>query len=91
MLTGKMREALAHQGRRYGIRRIAVELSLAGSNCGHHRTSRILKSQELRAIQPKSLKPRSAERKHRLIYSPNLLMNESATDLSRQRNLPFMH
>lgn len=38
-----------------------------------------MKSQGLRAIQPKSFKPRSTESKHRLGYSPNLLLAESAT------------
>jgi transposase InsO family protein len=35
-----------------------------------------MKSQELRAIQPKSFKPKTTESRHRLGYSPNLLLEK---------------
>jgi len=60
--------------RRYGARRIADELHDLGHACGRHRVSKLLKIQGLRAIQPKSFKPRTTESKHRLGYSPNLLL-----------------
>ena len=60
--------------RRYGARRIAEELHDCGHACGRHRVSKLLKIQGLRAIQPKSFKPRTTESRHRLGFSPNLLL-----------------
>jgi putative transposase len=60
--------------RRYGARRIAKELDDRGHPCGRHRVAKLLKTQGLRAIQPKSFKPRTTESRHRLGYSPNLLL-----------------
>jgi putative transposase len=60
--------------RRYGARRIAEELRDCGYACGRHRVTKLLKTQGLRAIQPKSFKPRTTESRHRLGYSPNLLL-----------------
>jgi len=45
-----------HRGR-YGARRIAVELSSRGIACGVARVAKLLKTQGLRAIQPKSYWP----------------------------------
>ncbi len=61
--------------RRYGARRIAEELHDGGHACGRHRAAKLLKTQGLRAIQPKSFKPRTTESRHRLGYSPNLLLD----------------
>jgi putative transposase len=60
--------------RRYGARRIAVELAARGQRCGVQRVAKLLKNQDLRAIQPQSYKPRTTNSKHTLGYSPNLLM-----------------
>jgi transposase InsO family protein len=60
--------------RRYGARRIAEELRDLGQVCGRHRVSKLLRTQGLRAIQPKSFKPRTTASRHRLGYSPNLLL-----------------
>lgn len=60
--------------RRYGARRIASELADLGETCGPRRVARLLKTQRLRAIQPKSFVPRTTNSRHRLGYSPNLLL-----------------
>jgi transposase InsO family protein len=60
--------------RRYGARRIAVELHAQGQPCGVQRVAKLLKSQGLRAIQPKSFVPRTTDSRHTLGYSPNLLL-----------------
>jgi transposase InsO family protein len=60
--------------RRYGSRRIVEELRDDGLNCGRRRVARLLEKQGLKAIQPKSFKPRGTESRHRLGYSPNLLL-----------------
>ena len=60
--------------KRYGTRRIAEELTDAGHDIGRRRIAKIMKSQGLRAIQPKSFTPKTTESCHRLGYSPNLLL-----------------
>jgi putative transposase len=50
-----------------------VELSEQGHACGVARIARLLKTQGLRAIQPKSYKPRTTDSRHRLGYNQNLL------------------
>ncbi len=59
--------------RRYGARRIADELSDLGHVCSPRRVAKLLKSQGLKAIQPKSFVPKTTDSRHRLGYSPNLL------------------
>lgn len=64
--------------RRYGARRIAVELASRGEQCGVARVAKLLEKQGLRAIQPKSFVPRTTNSRHRLGYSPNLLRERDA-------------
>lgn len=64
--------------RRYGARRIAVELASRGESCGVARVAKLLEKQGLRAIQPKSFRPRTTNSRHRLGYSPNLLRERDA-------------
>ncbi len=59
--------------RRYGARRIAAELKRRDVLCGVARVARLLKTQGLVAIQPKSFKPRTTESRHRLGFNDNLL------------------
>jgi len=60
--------------RRYGARRIAIELSDRGESCSRDKVRKIMSQTGLVAIQPKSFKPRTTESRHRLGYSPNLLL-----------------
>jgi len=60
--------------RRYGARRIASELADRGQRLSPRRVAKLLKIQGLRAIQPKSFVPRTTDSRHRLGYSPNLLL-----------------
>jgi hypothetical protein len=60
--------------RRYGARRIAIELAARGERCGPGRVSRLLKQLGLQAIQPRSFRPRTTQSRHPLGYSPNLLL-----------------
>ena len=67
--------SIFHQHRRrYGTRRIVAELRDRDQICGRRRVAKLLKTQGLTALQPKSFKPRSTESRHRLGYSPNLLL-----------------
>ena len=45
-----------------------------GQRCGPRKVAKLLKSQGLRAIQPKSFVPKTTDSRHRLGYSPNLLL-----------------
>jgi putative transposase len=72
-LVPVIREAFWRHRRRYGARRMAVELGSRGIACGVARVARLMKTQGFQAIQPKSYRPRTTESRHRLGYSQNLL------------------
>ena len=61
--------------RRYGARRIADDLRDLGHLCSIRRVRKLLNIQGLKAIQPKSFQPKTTDSKHRLGYSPNLLLD----------------
>ena len=69
-----IREIFWEHKRRYGARRIARELPSRQKICGVGRVGRLLGEMELKAIQPKSYRPRTTDSRHRLGYSPNLLL-----------------
>ena len=77
-LVPVIEEVFRRHRRRYGARRIAAELSSRGTACGVVRVARLMQSAGLRAIQPKSYKPRTTESRHRLGYSRNLLAGRAA-------------
>ena len=76
-LVPVIRDLFWHHRRRYGARRIAVELTERGIGCGVARVARLLKTQGLRAIQPKSYTPRTTQSRHRLGYNQNLLADRA--------------
>ena len=63
--------------RRYGARRIADDLRELGHIVSTKRVAKLLKKQGLKAIQPKSFQPKTTDSRHRLGYSPNLLLDEA--------------
>lgn len=66
---------LFHQHKcRYGTRRLRAELSDLGQAVGRRRVGRLLRNAGLSAIQPRSFKPRTTDSRHRLGYSPNLIL-----------------
>jgi transposase InsO family protein len=77
-LVPVIQEVFWHHRRRYGARRIAVELTSRGIACGVARVARLLKTQGLKAIQPKSFQPRTTESRHGLGYNANLLVGRAA-------------
>jgi putative transposase len=82
--TNRLREQVAtifwRHRRRYGARRIASELADRGVVCSPQRVAIVLKSQGLRAIQPKSFVPKTTESRHGLGYNPNLLLDTPEPD-----------
>ncbi len=75
-LTPKVMDIFWKHRRRYGTRRIIDELADGGIVVSRRRVAKIMKTQGLQAIQPKSFKPKTTESRHRLGYSPNLLLEE---------------
>ncbi len=61
--------------RRYGARRIAIELAAHEQPCSRRRVGRLMKEMELVAIQPRTFKPRTTDSRHSLGYNDNLLLN----------------
>jgi transposase InsO family protein len=84
LLEPEVLAIFARHRRRYGTRRIVAELRDRGQACGRRRVARLMKKRGLRAIQPKSFKPRSTESRHRLGYSPNLLLDAPPPTASNQ-------
>ena len=74
-LMPQIRAVFREHKRCYGARRIAYELSSRGTCCGTRRVGRLMREIGLKAIQPKSFHPRTTDSRHRLGYSPNLLLN----------------
>jgi putative transposase len=74
-LTPLVRALFWKHRRRYGARRIADDLADLDLVCSPRRVGNILKSQGLRAIQPKSFVPKTTDSRHRLGYSPNLILD----------------
>lgn len=60
--------------RRYGARRIAKSLSRNGTRIGRRKVSGLMKEEDLKAIQPKSYKPKTTDSKG-TTAAPNLLTN----------------
>ena len=75
-LAMSVRTTFDKHKRRYGTRRIRSELADQGTRCGRRRIAKLMKTQRLRAIQPKSFVPKTTQSRHTLGYSPNLLLEE---------------
>lgn len=75
LLQPLVRMVFRQHRRRYGARRIADDLRELGHVVSTKRVARLLNSQGLKAIQPKSFQPKTTDSRHRLGYSPNLLLD----------------
>ena len=73
-LTESIRAIFWRHKRRYGARRIAAELADSGIVCSPKRVAKVLKTQGLRALQPRSFVPKTTASRHTLGFSPNLLL-----------------
>jgi putative transposase len=79
-LTPLVRALFWKHRRRYGARRIASDLADLGEACSPRLAGKIMKNQGLRAIQPKSFVPKTTDSRHRLGYSPNLIVDTPEPD-----------
>lgn len=64
----RVRECFWFHGRKYGSRRIGIDLGL-----GRFLVRRLMREQKLVAIQPKPFKPQTTDSRHGGLISPNLL------------------
>jgi transposase InsO family protein len=72
-LSAPVTQVFWQHARRYGSRRIVAESQAQDYAIGRRRGRRIMKEQQLRAIQPKSFVPRTTDSRHDQQMSPNLL------------------
>ncbi len=68
--AARVKECFWFHRRRYGTRRIAAELKI-----GRSTARRVMRRENLRAIQPRSFKPQTTDSKHGLPICANLLQN----------------
>ena len=73
----RVREVFWRHSRCYGSRRIHAELKAGGIKIGRHKIRRLMREQNLRAIQPRSYVPRTTDSRHKLGFSANLLLERS--------------
>jgi len=76
--AARVKECFWFHRRRYGTRRIAAELKI-----GRSTARRVMRRENLRAIQPKSFKPKTTDSRHGLAVSPNLLQNGEGALISK--------
>jgi putative transposase len=63
--------------RRYGARRIVAELADQSIKIGRQKTRKCMLAQQLQAIQPKSFVPKTTDSRHKMVRSPNLLLDRA--------------
>lgn len=78
-LAERVRAVFWFHSRRYGSRRISDELKERGEKAGRFRVRRIMREQELRAIQPRRFRPRTTVSDGSKA-SPNLLKEAVASE-----------
>ncbi len=77
LMEATKRLFLEHE-RRYGSRRLVLDLQEQGFEVGRHQLRKIMTANQLRAIQPRSFMPRTTNSNHAGPYSPNLLLGRPA-------------
>mgnify|MGYP000049963203 CR=1 FL=1 len=80
-LAEAVKEMFYLHRRRYGARRISVELKASGLPVGRRLAGSLMKRQSLTAIRPKRFVPKTTDSKHSFGFSPNLL-KQSVGELS---------
>ena len=69
-----IKDLFVEHKRRYGSRRIVMALKAKGERVGRDAVRKTLFNSGLRAIQPHGFVPRTTDSRHRLGFSPNLLL-----------------
>lgn len=68
-------ETFQEHRRRYGSRRIAAALRLAGEAVSRYKAGKVMGKYGLKAIQPRSFVPKTTDSRHPYDISPNLLLD----------------
>ena len=76
LLAEQVKDTFKTHKRRYGSRRLLIELQEQGVAIGRYQIRSIMQQQELMAIQPKSFVPRTTDSRHGKRLCQNLLLNE---------------
>jgi transposase InsO family protein len=84
LLQPMIQDVFYQHKRRYGARRIAIEIQSQNISCSRLKVRKNMEKMGLVAIQPKSFKPRTTESKHTLGYNENLLLDGVAVDQINQ-------
>jgi len=84
-LASKVEEVFWFHSRRYGSRRIAAELGRKAV-IGRHLVRRLMREQDLHAIQPRRYVPYTTDSRHGQRMSPNLFL-ERAIKVDRPRQV----
>ena len=69
-------KAFGHHKRRYGTRRLQVDLRQKGHRIGRHRLREAMRRRGRRTLQPKAFTPRTTNSTHGLRCAPNRLLNQ---------------
>lgn len=69
-------ETFQQHRRRYGVRRLVVELKEKGIKASSYQIRQVLQKNGLKAIQPRSFVPRTTNSRHPYPISPNLLLEQ---------------
>jgi putative transposase len=77
-----VRESFLYHRRRYGTRRLSMELKSKGVEVGRCKVRRLMREQGLRAISPKRFVPQTTDSRHDKLVSPNLLKEEGRSIFS---------
>lgn len=80
-LADLVRDCYFENRRRYGSRRIKKALARSGVRVGRAKVRRLMREQSLKAIQPKSFKPRTTDSKG-VKAAPNLLAGIKSEDIA---------
>jgi len=70
--------------KRYGSRRIKVAISENGIDISRKTVAKLMKEEDLKALQPKSFIPKTTDSKHRKRVAENLLLNKPKTNAPDQ-------
>ncbi|HNM27247.1 MAG TPA: IS3 family transposase [Saprospiraceae bacterium] len=76
-LAGRVKAVFEEHRRRYGAIRISKELQAQGIKIGRRQVVRLMKEQQLVAIQPRSYVPRTTHSQHHLGRIANLLLDRA--------------
>lgn len=73
-----VKERFFYHRRRYGTRRLVLDLKGCGIRMGRCKVRRVMKEENLRAINPRRFIPQTTDSRHDKLISPNLLKTENA-------------